>query len=75
MTYATRFRRRQYVKGSMWIAPLLGAVAASALALATSWMEQRVTLPEVWRFSSETASTVLSMLAGASISLIGSSSP
>lgn len=71
MSFATRFRRRQYVKGSLWIAPLVGAVAATVVALIVDAIEHRVTLPEVWQFSSSTASTFLSILAGASVSLIG----
>jgi uncharacterized membrane protein len=71
MSYARRFRRRQYIKGSLWIAPLVGVLASTALALIVEAIESRVTLPEVWQFSSSTASTFLSVLAGASVSLIG----
>ena len=71
MSYATRFRRRQYIMGSLWIAPVVGALAATAIALIVDAIEHSVTLPEVWQFSSSTASTFLSVLAGASVSLIG----
>jgi uncharacterized membrane protein len=71
MSYATRFRRSQYIKGSLWIAPLIGALAATLVALIVDGVEHRANLPEVWQFSSSTASTFLSILAGASVSLIG----
>ena len=71
MSWSTRFRRRQYIKGSLWIAPLVGVLAATLLAVIIDGIEHRVTLPEVWQFSADTASTFLSILAGASVSLIG----
>lgn len=54
MSFATRFRRRQYIKGSLWIAPLVGALAATVIALIVDAVEHEVTLPEIWRFSSST---------------------
>src|SRR5438270_13739547 len=60
-----------YVKGSLWIAPMLGAVAAILLAFAVARVEHSVNLPPSWQFSSSTASTVLAALAAATVSLIG----
>jgi uncharacterized membrane protein len=71
VSYASRFRRRQYVTGSLWIVPMLGAVIAFLLAIGVDQVEHSVNLPPSWQFSSSTASTVLAALAAAAVSLIG----
>jgi uncharacterized membrane protein len=71
MSYASRFRRRQYVMGSLWIAPMLGALVAILLAVVVGSLEDSVDLPPAWQFSSDTASSVLTSLSAASVSLIG----
>lgn len=68
--WASRFRVRQYLKGSLWFLPLLGAAAGSALAVLDSFLEHRVDLG-LWNYSSGTASGLLTAIVGAMVGLLG----
>jgi uncharacterized membrane protein len=70
-TWAGRFRVRQYVKGSLWLLPLLGALAGAALGGADASAEGHVQLPEAWTYSASTASGVLTAIVAAMVALIG----
>src|SRR6185436_1439899 len=50
---------------------LLGAVAGGALAVADLGVEDQVTLPREWSYSTATASSLLTTVAGAMIGLLG----
>ncbi|MFD7231109.1 DUF2254 domain-containing protein [Streptomyces sp. NPDC059881] len=71
MSWATAFRLRQYAKASLWIIPLLGLVLGVLLADAAVWLEGMIQLPEHWRYSPSTASSVLSTIVGAMVALLG----
>jgi uncharacterized membrane protein len=67
MTWATRFRIREYVKGSLWILPLVGATLGGLLAEALADAGSR----GPWDYSASTASTFLSAVVGATAALTG----
>ncbi|WP_371494408.1 DUF2254 domain-containing protein [Kitasatospora sp. NBC_00374] len=71
MSWATRFRLRQYAKASLWIVPLLGLVLGVALAEAAAAAEGSSWLPRTWDYSATTASSVLSSVVGSMIALLG----
>jgi uncharacterized membrane protein len=69
--WTARFRARQYVKGSLCLLPLGGALLGSVLALGDLAIEPRVSLPEAWTYSADTASGVLTAIVGAMVGLLG----
>ena len=69
--WAARFRARQYIKGSLWLLPLVGALLGSALALADLTVESHVQLPEAWTYTADTASGVLTAIVAAMVGLLG----
>ncbi|MFJ6635040.1 DUF2254 domain-containing protein [Streptomyces sp. NPDC091376] len=71
MSWATAFRLRQYAKASLWIIPLIGLVLGVLLADAAVWLDGMVQVPEHWRYSPSTASSVLSSIVGAMVALLG----
>ncbi|WP_329500688.1 DUF2254 domain-containing protein [Kitasatospora herbaricolor] len=71
MSWAARFRLRQYAKASLWIVPLFGLVLGVALAEATTTADGAAWLPKTWDYSATTASTVLSSVVGSMIALLG----
>jgi len=71
MTWATRFRIREYLRESLWVVPALGAVIGLLLAALLIAIDSRVNVPSNWAYSSSTASTVLSAIVGAVAALTG----
>lgn len=71
VSWATRFRVRQYVTGSLWVLPLIGAVLGVALGSADVLVDKAVHLPTEFTYSSSTASTVLSSIVGGAAALTG----
>ena len=71
MTWATRFRVRQYLRESLWVVPLLGAVAGVLGSFVVVQIDQGAHLPSQWQYSASTASTVLSAIVGAMAALTG----
>jgi uncharacterized membrane protein len=71
MTWATRFRQRENVRQSLWLVPLLGAVAGALLAWAAERAGSRIDMPAALTFTPSTASSVLSAILGAMIGLVG----
>jgi uncharacterized membrane protein len=71
MTWATRFRTREYLRESLWVVPCLGAVVGLLGALVVVSMDARVKVPAQWAYSPSTASTVLAAIAGAVAALTG----
>jgi uncharacterized membrane protein len=71
MSWATRFRLRQYIRGSLWVLPLLGGVLGALLGELDVLLEQSEHLPAGLTYSSSTASTVLSAVVGAMAALTG----
>ncbi|MDI9882899.1 DUF2254 domain-containing protein [Streptomyces sp. HNM0645] len=71
LSWATAFALRQYVMASLWIAPLIGIVLGSLLADAAVALDGAVRVPQGWRYSTSTASSVLSSIVGAMVALLG----
>jgi uncharacterized membrane protein len=70
-TWATRFRRRQSVRQSLWLVPLLGALAGMLLGWGAARAGSALEMPAALTFTPSTASSVLSAILGAMIGLIG----
>jgi uncharacterized membrane protein len=71
MSWGFAFRLRQYLKGSLWVVPLLAAVLGPALGVLDHWLDHSVQAPAPWRYSASTATSVLTVLAGAMVGLLG----
>jgi uncharacterized membrane protein len=71
MSWARAFQLRQYVKGSLWVLPLLGCVLGVVAAQFSVALDRAVTLPSGWRYSPTTASAVLAAVVGAMVGLLG----
>ncbi len=71
MSWGTRFRISQFVRGSIWLVPVLGGVTGSACGILASETGRHVDLPEGWTYSAGTAEAVLAAVVGASVGLTG----
>jgi uncharacterized membrane protein len=71
MSWATRFHRREAVRQSLWLVPLLGALAGALLAWGAARAGSRLDMPSGLTFAPSTATSVLSAMLGAMIGLIG----
>ena len=71
MSWATRFRIREYLRESLWVVPALGAVAGILAAAVLISIDSHVKVPSDWAYSPSTASTVLSAIVGAVAALTG----
>jgi uncharacterized membrane protein len=71
VTWATRFRIREYLRESLWVVPALGAVIGILGAAVLISIDSHVTVPSNWSYSPSTASTVLSAIVGAVAALTG----
>ena len=71
MSWAARFRVRQYLKGSLWFFPLVGAVAGPFLALLTKQADDSITVSTFWRYEPSTVGSVLTTIVGAAVGLTG----
>ena len=71
MTWSSRFRARQYLRGSIWVVPLLGAVLGVLLGSLGIVLDEHISVPAYWHYSPSTASTVLSSIVGSTAALIG----
>jgi uncharacterized membrane protein len=71
MTWSTRFRIKQYLKGSIWVVPFIGGVLGAMLGFVEPRLDESVSLPEAWQYSPSTASTVLAAIIGAMAALTG----
>jgi uncharacterized membrane protein len=71
MTWATRFRIREYLRESLWVVPALGAIIGLLGAAVLIAIDSHVKVPSDWAYSSSTASTVLSAIVGAVAALTG----
>jgi uncharacterized membrane protein len=70
VSWSLRFRLRQYLKGSLWVVPLLGGLVGW-LAGSGLFLGRDVDVPLSWEYSPSTASTVLSAIVGAAAALTG----
>lgn len=71
MSWATRFRIREYLHDSMWVLPLLGIVVGGVLGVVDVQIDKSIHLPSSWTYSPSTATTVLSAIVGALAALTG----
>jgi len=71
MTWSTRFRAREYLRQSLWVTPLLGAVVGALLGALGIVVDDHVGVSTYWQYSPSTASTVLSSIVGSTAALIG----
>jgi uncharacterized membrane protein len=71
ISWSKRFRTREYLRGSLWFVPLLGAVTGAVLGSLEILLDKAVHLPEAWTYTTSTASTVLSAIVGATAALTG----
>ncbi|WP_405942713.1 DUF2254 domain-containing protein [Streptomyces sp. NBC_00207] len=71
MSWAARFRLRQYAKASLWIIPLIGLVLGAVVAEWAARVDGPGWLPETWTYSATTASSVLSSVVGSMVALLG----
>jgi uncharacterized membrane protein len=71
MTWATRFQVRQYVTGSLWVLPLVGAVLGVVVGSLDVIVDRTIHLPTEFTYSASTASTVLSSIVGGAAALTG----
>lgn len=71
MTWARGFQTRQYLKGSLWVLPLVGCLTGVVLSELDLIVDTHVQLPSGWQYSPTTASSVLAAIIGAMIGLLG----
>ena len=71
MSWSALFRAREYLKGSVWFYPLIGAILGPLLALLTRQADLSVTVPAALRYAPSTASSVLTTIVGAMVGLTG----
>jgi uncharacterized membrane protein len=71
MSWARRFRIRQYIRGSLWVLPLAGGVLGVLAGSGMLLLDKSVSLPDALTYSSSTASTLLTTIVGATAALTG----
>ena len=71
MSWRRVFRARLYVRDSLWVLPLAGAVLGAVLGVVDIQIEQSVHVPPQLQYSATTASTVLAAIVGATAALTG----
>ncbi len=71
MSWSFKFRLRQYLAGSLWVVPLVGAVLGVTVGSLDALLNDAVNLPAALTYSASTASTLLSAIVGATAALTG----
>ena len=71
MSWSRRFRVGEYIRGSLWVIPLVGALLGGALGSGFLAADRSVDVPSYWEYSPTTASTVLAAIVGAMAALTG----
>ena len=71
MSWHRRFRAGQFMRGSIWLIPVLGGLVGSLLGLAAAETSSHTTLPEGLTYSAGTAQVVLAAVVSASVGLTG----
>jgi uncharacterized membrane protein len=71
ISWSTRFRARQYVRASLWVLPVLGGLVGILLARVSAEIDHSVQVPEQWQYTGNTATTILTTIAGAMVGLLG----
>jgi hypothetical protein len=60
MSWSRRFRRRERIRGSLWIVPLVGAVLGALAGFGVAELDRRVNLPNYFQYSSSIAGRITS---------------
>lgn len=71
MTCAERFRRREDVRQSLWVVPLVGALVGVLFAWGVDRVGKSIDMPAALTFTPSTASSLLSAILGAMVGLVG----
>ncbi len=71
MSWSMRFRIRRFVRGSLWLLPVVGGFVGWACAVAAANTGPWASLPASWTYSPGTAQAVLAAVVGASVGLTG----
>jgi uncharacterized membrane protein len=71
MSWAVLFRILKYLKGSLWVLPILGGAAGVGLAAIDARVEHSVRLPDTWQYSASTATSALTSIVAAAVALLG----
>jgi uncharacterized membrane protein len=71
VSWARRFRIRQGLKSSLWVAPLVGLFLGLALSYGMVGLEDVSRVPHGWTYSPGTALTVLTTIVAATVGLVG----
>jgi uncharacterized membrane protein len=71
MSWGTRFRIRQFVRGSLWLVPVVGGLTGALLGLAAAESRAYFEVPDAWTYSAGTAQAVLASVVSASVGLTG----
>ncbi len=71
MTWRRVFRIRLYVRDSLWVLPLAGALLGAVLGSVEARIDQSVHVSPQFQYSASTASTVLAAIVGATAALTG----
>jgi uncharacterized membrane protein len=71
MNWDVEFRIREYLRGSLWTLPLVGAILGLLLGAGTVELDRASELPAYWSYSPSTATSVLSAIVGATAALTG----
>jgi uncharacterized membrane protein YsdA (DUF1294 family) len=50
VSWATRFRIREHVRGSLWVLPMLGGVTGALLGIGDVHLDQSIHLPAAWTY-------------------------
>ena len=71
MNWRRNFRTRLYVRDSLWVLPLAGAVFGALLGVADVQIDESAHLPSQLQYSASTATAVLAAIVGAMAALTG----
>ena len=71
MSWDVKFRVREYLRGSLWVLPLIGAVLGGVFGTGALALDERSDLPEYFTYSPSTATSVLAAIVGATAALAG----
>ena len=71
MRWNLAFRVREAYRGSLWVLPVIGAIAGALLGILFVQVDAVVALPPLWTYSSGSATALLTTIFGASVSLTG----
>jgi uncharacterized membrane protein len=70
VNWESRFRVREYVVGSLWVAPVVGGLIGGLAAYAAAPLDDLIDT-SLWEYTPTTASTILAMIVGAMATLTG----